>query len=125
MGGLRAAWRGDLSLGVAFWLVYVVGFLVSTVISGLAVFAARNLGILGAGWAVGGSLWLAYQFFALIAVWNSARRSAKSPIWLNRIFPYLAMIVVILLSGRLLFGLINGGALRFATLVTGSLDLNP
>jgi hypothetical protein len=124
-GCLRAAWRGDLPLWVAFWLVYAVGFFFSTILSGLLVFAARNAGILGAGWAVGGGLWLAYQMFSAVSVWNSARRQAKSQIWLQRIGLYTAMIVVFLLSGRLLFGLINGGAVRFANLVTGSLDLNP
>jgi hypothetical protein len=114
-----------MPLGLAFWLLYMVGFFVSTILSGIIVFSARSVGLLGAGWAVGGGLWLAYQLFSAVAVWNSARRRSKTPIWLHRIVPYMAMITVLLLTGRLLFGLVNGGALRFANLVTGALDLNP
>jgi hypothetical protein len=122
---MKSAWRGEFSLGASFWGLYVLGSLVATVLGGVIIFAFRKMGLLGLGWSIGGGGWLIWQGLSAIAVWNSARIKARSPIWLDRLFAYVAMFVVLVLSARLLFGLINGGAVRLAGLITGSLDLNP
>jgi hypothetical protein len=110
---------------VAFWLFYAFGFVCATIISGLILFACREAGLLGLGWAIGGAGWLAWHFYSAVAVWMSARPKTKSPIWLDRLPAYGARLVVILFSGRLLVSLVSGGAIRWVNLVTGSMDLNP
>jgi hypothetical protein len=122
---MRSPWRGEFSLAASFWGLYVLGSIVAMIVAGTIVFVSRKLGLLGLGWAIGGGSILFWQVFSAVAVWNSARIKTRSPIWLDRLFAYGAMFVVLVFSARLLFGLINGGAVRLASLVTGSMDLNP
>jgi hypothetical protein len=122
---MRSAWRGEYPLSVSFWGLYVFGFFAAAIVGGVIVFACRQLGMLGVGWAIGGAAWLSWLVFSTIAVWKSAVLKVRSPIWLDRMYAYGALLLVFLTSGRMLLGLIGGGALRWVNLVAGAMDLNP
>ena len=89
--GLKALWRGDMPLRVAFWWY---AMLIGTLVNILASFAFAAANDFGISTTVAFAVFLLpipYNLFAAIAVWRSAGRYAGPPIR-----AHLARVVIIL-----------------------------
>jgi hypothetical protein len=54
----------------------------------------------------------AYGFIASVGVWNSAAPLLKSTIWMERVPAYLARGIVFIYAAKIIWGLMNGGAIN-------------
>jgi len=118
MGVLRKLWCGQYSLGVAFWGFYIVGFVVVLLLTGITFHVANQYRLGAMALAIGLVLSWAYCIIATVGVWNSAALRIKSAIWMERMPGYLARLVVLIYVGRVIWGLLNGGALNLMNLIT-------
>jgi hypothetical protein len=124
MSMLRKLWWGAYPLVVAFWGFYVFGFLLGGILAGSLVFSLRYFHLQTIGFLLGLILVWPYMFIASVGVWRSAKAGMASPIWMHRIWPILARVFVLASAARLLWGLMNGGALRLMAIATGHLDFD-
>jgi quinol-cytochrome oxidoreductase complex cytochrome b subunit len=120
---LRTLCYGQYSLPIAFWVFGVGGVVIGTV----ATMVLANLTILDATrqrqpfyaiWVVGLLIFYAYIFFVAIGVWNSAGPGTKSEIVMERIGAYATRFIVFGYTARLIFRLLNGGAVNLLNLIT-------
>ena len=110
---------GHYSLPVAFWSFYVGGSIFWIVISTLMFhFVFKPLHIANLGFALGIAIGWAYLLIASVGVWNSAAANANATTARNRLWDFWARAVVLMVAARVVFGLINGGALNFVQLIT-------
>ena len=114
-GGLRGLWRGELPLGEAFWLYFVVGSSVASIL-GLLLAAAVQYAVeyvgLGEALEKSGALLLyaylsvlvpaIYQVFAAVGAWRSASRRRVTGL-LAKISIFVSLSFTLLLIGSLFF----------------------
>ena len=125
MNVLGKLWRGQYSLAAAFWGFYVLGWLAGIIVAGLLSFSSRRFGLHNLGFLLALFLLWLYWIFASVGVWQSARQSWASPIYLNRAAAFFCRAIVLIVTARILWGLINGGALTLMNIAAGRLEYDP
>jgi hypothetical protein len=117
---LRKLWWGEFSLGQAFWIFYVCGFVLSVVVGGIVSFYSRSLHAHNVGFLLGKVIVFGYMAIASVGVWRSAGPSWRQPTGEARLRVMAARFVVLLFAGKSILWLINGGALTLMAIATGS-----
>ena len=74
-------WRGELSLGAAFWDVAVIGALVVNLSTTFAFVLLIGEGLTLAAFVVGYACSVPYNLLAAVAVWRSAGRYQGPRVW--------------------------------------------
>ena len=94
---VRKLWNGGYPLPISFWGFYIGGSILSGLAAGLVLFASNEN---------------VYVFFLLhairavilivtsVGVWRSAKSEIASPIWLSRMWGYVARYVVVVWIGH-------------------------
>jgi hypothetical protein len=123
MHTIKKLWVGGYPLGTAFWGFYVFGILAGWLIAGMTAYMSRYIHAHAIGFLIGLSFSRAYGLVASVGVWKSARAGMTSPVWMDRIAPIVARLIVLSVAGRILWNLINGGALVLMGIATGSIRL--
>jgi hypothetical protein len=122
MNFLGKLWRGLYPLPGAFWGFYVGGFFASALAGGIILIVIGRVGSRPIGLALGAVVYLGYMLIATIGVWRSAGVRLKSPIWMERIWAWVARTVVAIYAAIFVWRLIDGGATAFLARLTGSMD---
>ncbi|NKX44811.1 hypothetical protein [Roseicyclus persicicus] len=81
MDRLMALWRGDLSLGEAFWTWAVLGALVVNVTTSVAFLALVSADRPWLALAAGYALSVPYNLVVLVGVWRAAARDEGPALW--------------------------------------------
>ena len=97
---------------------YVGGIFLAFIIGTAITVAANRMHFFAQGFIVAIVLLYGYGFIATVGVWQSAHAEIKSPAWTNRVWGWAARLLIFLLSGQVLFKLINGGALNLMDRMT-------
>jgi hypothetical protein len=117
VGILRKLWWGQYPLGAAFWGFYVGGLLAILLLSTLAFHIANEYQLGALVFAASLIVFWGYGLIATVGVWNSAALRIKSTIWMERVPGYLARFVVFIYAAKIIWGLMNGGALNLMNLI--------
>ena len=101
MGVIKRLWRGEYSLGVAFWGFYFAGFVVLVFMMEIIFPASYRFDID----TPPGVLVVRAAYFVLssVGVWRSARKNIASAIWLDRLWGYSARGFVCLVAATVLW----------------------
>jgi hypothetical protein len=121
---VQKLWWGQYSLPKTFWVFYVLGNLLVIMLSATIMFVLLHYIRLGAvGLILGIATTNCYLILATVGVWRSAGAGMASPIWMHRIWAALARGVVCIWAARIVWGLVNGGALELMERITGNMDV--
>jgi uncharacterized membrane protein required for colicin V production len=121
---LRKLWWGVYPLGTAFWGFYVCGLMLCFIAGGLISFSSRYFHAHTIGFLLGLLLTWSYGIVASVGVWQSAKPGLADPIWMHRLWPISARGVVLIVVGRILWNLMNGGAANLMAIATGPIDFD-
>ena len=116
---LGKLWRGEYALPVAFWVFYCVGLFAAYLVAGIFLFLSRTIDAHQIALGMAFVLVCAYWLAATVGVWRSARPYWTSPIWMQRIWAALARGVVAVWFVKVLWRLIDGGALGLVQRIAG------
>jgi hypothetical protein len=111
-------WRGQYSLAAAFWGFYLGGIITLLILSSVILHVSDLYRLGGLGFTVSLGITWGYGFMASVAVWKCARLGMASPIWMNRVWAILARGVVLIWGGKVIWGLMNGGAANLMELMS-------
>lgn len=111
---LRRFWRGGYSLAASFWLFYVLGFFVASIVLVLAAGVLYRLHLEPFGRVLLVSIPL-YSLFAAVGVWRSATAYPFNGV--ARFWAWAAKGIVGFYSLCILYQAANGGAARVAILL--------
>jgi uncharacterized membrane protein YdjX (TVP38/TMEM64 family) len=112
---LLKLWWGQYPLIVSFWRFFIGGWLL--LVFGLAITSyliRLHLEPRFPGPAIGAAVLFAYHCFAAVGVWRSADNHPETRYW-----GYAAKFVIIVIIGRILFGLVNGGPANWIGAILG------
>ena len=104
MGVIKRLWRGEYSLGVAFWGFYFAGFVVLVFMMEIIFPASYRFDID----TPPGVLVVRAAYFVLssVGVWRSARKNIASAIWLDRLWGYSARVLVFGIAVQAIWGIL-------------------
>lgn len=115
---LGRLWWGQYPLPVAFWGFFVgLGLLVIVLLAFAFAFVSVEFSIRPLALLVVLSLGWAYGLVACVGVWRSAS-TGKS----HQVYQVMAKGLIVLLIGRMVWGLANGGGLRLLDALTAGLN---
>lgn len=119
---LRTLWAGGYPLPKAFWGAYVLGCIGVFALGVALLVGSYKLGLGTIGFIASFVLFNGYWFIAAVGVWVSARDYIAAPIWIDRLWGYVARGVVLLFVLRAVVWLINGGAHYLLERMTAPMD---
>ena len=109
---LKKLWWGQYPLLRSFWGFYLFGMFCAPFVAAILMLPVYFISR-GAGLAVGATLCAIYYVVATVGVWRSADAYG-----LTRWWPNLAKLLVVLITVRAGWVLVNGGAEHFVQYVT-------
>jgi hypothetical protein len=121
MNILTKLWWGRYSLRRAFWLFYVLGFLITWLIAAIVYIPFFFLHVKTLGFIAAFLLFSVYFVISSVGVWRSA--NAYPFTGAARFWAVAAKGVVCIAVARLLWSLADGGALNVIGHMTGGIDV--
>jgi len=122
MNMLRKLWGGVYPLPKTFWGFYVLGGIFVYLIFMVILLVSYRLHVGTVGFILATAIIYGYMFVATVGVWQSARTSLASPIWMVRAWAITARGLVLLWAAGALWRLYNGGAHVLMQRMTAPMD---